>query len=59
MSQIFHCAKNRLRLHDHPLPSAKWRVIDDVMLARRPIAKVMNVQVNDALLLRALHHAFA
>ena len=42
-----------------PWPAAEWRIIDDVVFVRGPIAQIMNVQVERATFLRALHHAFA
>src|ERR1043166_1993335 len=51
--------KNRLRLHHHPLPSAKRRGIYYVMLVRGPIAPVMNVEFENSLFLRAFHDALA
>jgi hypothetical protein len=57
--KFFDRGKNRLRLHHHPLPSAKRRIISDAMLVRRPIAQVMNVKIDNLIFLRALHDAFA
>ena len=58
-AQILHCCKNRLRLHHHPLPSAKWRIINEMMFVCRPIAQIMNAQTDNSLLLRAFHDALA
>jgi hypothetical protein len=57
--QIFHRGKNRLRLHHHPLPSTKRRIIDHVMLVSCPVAQVANVQLDDSLLLCAFHDTLA
>src|SRR5438067_2563060 len=58
ISQIFHRRKNRLRLHHHPLPSAKRRIVHHMMFVARPGAQVMNVQVECTIFLSAFHHAF-
>ena len=48
-----------LRFHHHPLPSSEGRVIDDVVAVGRPIAQIMDAEVEHPGLLGAPHHAFA
>ena len=57
--KIFHGGKNRFRLHHHPLPAAKGRVINHVMFVGCPIAQVVNVNIRDSFFLRAFHDALA
>src|SRR5205823_11818293 len=56
--QRFHRGENRLRFHDHSLTAPEWCVIDNVVLVGRPVAQVMDAQVERTAFLRALHHAF-
>src|SRR6266446_4550977 len=56
-SQLFHRREDRFRFHHHPLPSTKWRIIDDVMLVGCPIAQIVNVEIDNFIFLRSLHHA--
>jgi hypothetical protein len=59
ISELFDRCKDRFRLHHHPLTSAKRRIISNVMFVHRPIAQVMNVKIDNSVLLRAFHNAFA
>src|SRR5437870_12638403 len=59
MFEIFDRRKDRFRLHHHPLPSAKWRIINHMMFVCRPVSEVMNVKLEDSLFLCAFHHALA
>src|SRR5712672_1504540 len=54
----FHRRENRLWFHDHSLTATKWCVIHDAMLVGRPLAQVVDPQVERAAFLRPLHHAF-
>ena len=55
----FDRGKDRFRFHHHPLTAAEGGVIHDMMPVGRPVAQVVDVQVERAGLLRAAHHTFA
>ena len=56
--QFFDRLENRFHLHHHPLPSSERGIIHHMMFVVRPIAQIMNVELERTVFLRPFHHAF-
>src|SRR4030095_4816612 len=53
------CGEDRLRFHYHALTPTEGRVVDDMVPVARPVAQIVDPQVESSGFLGAAHHALA
>ena len=58
-AERFHGLEDWLAFHHHALPAAVGRVVGGAVAVVRPVAEVVGLEGEEALFLRALHHALA